>query len=147
MGGKVIATDQSGRPALIANTLGKGKRSSCAYPIEKYSSRLPAAYGEGDNYHRLYRALAGWAGVQPLFRSDRPDVEIAALAGTGRGYVVITNHSEAAQTVTVTARNVLSGAQSVSPEGSTPLELRGNAFTIRVAPFGGEIVEYREPPR
>ena len=85
-GGKVIATDQDGRPALVAHAFGKGKVLTCAYPIEKYLSRVPAAFDEGDNTHRLYRALAEWAGVQPLFRSDRAEVEAAALAGSGRGY-------------------------------------------------------------
>ena len=146
-GGQVIATDQSGRPALIAHTLGKGKVLMCAYPIEKYLSRVPAAYEGGDHSHRLYLALAKWAGIQPLFRSDRAEVEAAALTGPGRGYVVLTNHSDAAQTVMVTARKVLGGAQLVQPEGDSPLELHGKVFTIRMAPFGGEIVEYRESPQ
>ena len=143
-GGKVIATDQSGRPALIAHTFGKGKVLTCAFPIEKYLSRVPAAYEEGDTTHRLYRALAEWAGVQPMFRSDRPDVEAAALNGLGRGYVVLTNHSDVTQTVTVTARKTLRRIGLVNAEGTTPIELHGNAFTVRVAPFGGEIVEYQE---
>jgi hemin uptake protein HemP len=145
--GRVIATDQSGHPALIAHTLGKGKVLTCAYPIEKYLSRVPAAFDDGDSTHRLYRALAEWAGVEPLFRSDRAEVEAAALTGSGRGYVVLTNHSDAAQTVTVTASKALRSVQLIQPEGASPLELHGKVFTIRVAPFGGEIVEYRELPQ
>lgn len=146
-GGRVIATDQSGRPALIVNTLGKGKVLTCAFPIEKYLSRVPAAYEEGDKTHRLYQALAAWAGVQPLFRSDRAEVEAAALTGQARGYVVLTNHSDTAQTVAVTARKALRRVGLVTAEGAAPIELHGNAFTVRVAPFGGEIVEYQESPQ
>jgi endo-1,4-beta-mannosidase len=145
--GQVIATDQSGHPALIAHTLGKGKVLTCAYPIEKYLSRVPAAFDDGDSTHRVYRALAEWAGVEPLFRSDRAEVEAAALTGPGRGYVVLTNHSDAAQSVTVTALKALRSVQLVQPEGDSPLELHGKVFAIRMAPFGGEIVEYRELPQ
>ena len=143
-GGKVIATDQNGRPALIVNTLGKGKVLTCAFPIEKYLSRVPSAYEEGENTHRIYQALAAWADVQPLFRSDRAEVEAATLAGHGRGYVVLTNHSGTAQTVTVTARKAPRRVGLVTTDAAAPLELQGNAFTVRVAPFGGEIVEYQE---
>jgi endo-1,4-beta-mannosidase len=146
-GGKVIATDEDGRPALVAHAVGKGKVLTCAYPIEKYLSRVPAAFDEGDNTHHLYRALAEWAGVQPLFRSDRAEVEAAALVGPGRGYVVVTNHSGAPQTVTITPRKALRQVQLVRIEGAAPLDLHDNGFTVRVAPFGGEIVEYRESPR
>ena len=146
-GGEVIATDQSGRPALVAHAFGKGKVLTCAYPIEKYLARVPAAFEEGDNTHRLYRALAEWAGVQPLFRSDRAEVEAAALVGSGRGYIVLTNHSDAPQTVTITPRKALRQVQLVRIEGAAPLDLHDNRLTVRVAPFGGEIVEYRESPR
>jgi len=120
---------------------------TCAYPIEKYLARVPAAFEEGDNTHRLYRALAEWAGVQPLFRSDRAEVEAAALVGSGRGYIVLTNHSDAPQTVTITPRKALRQVQLVRIEGAAPLDLHDNRLTVRVAPFGGEIVEYRESPR
>jgi len=143
-GGRVIATDQNGRPALIAHTFGKGKVLTCAFPIEKYLSRVPSAYEAGDTTHRLYQALSEWAGIQPLFRSDRAEVEAAALTGQGRGYVVLTNHSDATQTVTVTARNAPGRVRLVTAEGGTPIGLHGNAFTVQLAPFGGEIVEYQE---
>ena len=146
-GGEVIATDQGGRPALVAHVFGKGKVLTCAYPIEKYLSRVPAAFEEGDATHRLYRALAEWSGVRPLFRSDRAEVEAAALSGPGRGYVVLTNHSDAEQTVTVTARKALQHVQLVRVEGAASLDLHDNRFAVRVAPFGGEIVAYRESPQ
>ena len=143
-GGKVIATDQNGRPALIVHTFGKGKVLTCAFPIEKYLARVTSAYEAGDSTHRIYQALAEWAGVQPLFRSDRPDVEAAALTGHGRGYVVLTNHSDNAQTVTVTARKAPRRVGLLTADSVTPIELHGSAFTVQVAPFGGEIVEYQE---
>ncbi|MGC9999659.1 MAG: hypothetical protein ABSE21_06140 [Bryobacteraceae bacterium] len=92
-------------------------------------------------------ALAEWAAVRPLFRSDRADVEAAALSGPGRGYIVLTNHSDAPQTGTITPRKALRQVQLVRIEGAAPLDLHDNRLTVRVAPFGGEIVEYRESPR
>ncbi len=146
-GGQVIATDQEGRPALVAHTVGQGKVLTCAWPIERYLARVPAAYETGEPTQRIYRALAAWAGVVPLFRTDRADVEAAALAGTGRGYVVVTNHSDAARNVTVTSRQSLGKAQRVTAGGVVPLEVQGNRFTLQLAPFGGEVIEYRESPR
>jgi hypothetical protein len=82
-----------------------------------------------------------------MFRSDRAEVEAAALAGHGRGYVVLTNHSGVDQSVTVTSRKPLSTTQLIGPEESVPLELHGNRFSVRVPGFGGAVVEYREPAR
>ncbi len=64
-GGQVIATDQHGRPALVANTFGKGKTLLCAYPIESYLAVQPAAFEKEENTHRIYRAFRQWAGVTP----------------------------------------------------------------------------------
>jgi hypothetical protein len=147
-GGQVIAVDQAGRAALVAHAYGKGKVLTCAWPIEQFLARVPDAYGDGDNAHRFYRALADWAGIQPLFRTDRPEVEAAALAGAGRGYVVVTNHSAVAQSVTITSRTPLRQAQRLTAEGAAaPLELHGSGFPIRLEPFDGAIVEYQESPR
>ena len=135
-GGRVIAVDQDGRPALIANQLGKGKVLTCGYPIEKYLAHVPAAYGDGDNSQRIYRALADWAGVRPLFRTDRADVEASALTGSGRGYVVLTNHSDTARDVTVTSRTPLRNAQLVTSDGVAPLEVRGERYRALQEPNG-----------
>lgn len=146
-GGKVVAIDQDGRPALIANTLGKGKVLTSAYPIERYLARVPAAHGESENAHRIYRALADWAGVQPLFRTDRTDVEAAALAAASRGYVVLTNHSDSGHNVTVSSRRPLRSAQLVTSEAVAPVELHGDHFSVQLAPFEGVVVGYQESQR
>jgi endo-1,4-beta-mannosidase len=143
-GGQVIATDQDGHPALVAHTLGRGKVLTSAYPIEKYVSHAASAYGAADVTHRLYQALAEWGGVQPLARTDRPEVEVSTLAAGGRGYLVLTNHSAAPQTVTVRLKNPLKQALQLTPEGSTPLTVQGREFKIGVGAYGGEIVDYRE---
>jgi len=145
-GGKAIATDQDGRPALIAHTLGKGKVLVCAYPIEKYLSRVPAAFGESENTHRIYQALADWAGVQPLFRTDQSEVEVGVLAGSGRGYLVLTNHSDAAESVMVSGGKALREVRQVTAAGTAPRELRGGSFGVNLEPFAGAVVEYRDPP-
>jgi hypothetical protein len=118
---------------------------TCAFPIEKYLSRVPSAYEEGDNTHRIYQALARVGGC-PAAVPFGPCRSGSRHAGwsSGRGYVVLTNHSGAAQTVTVTARKAPRRVGLVTTDAAAPLELHGNAFTVRVAPFGGEIVEYQE---
>src|SRR5512139_935225 len=40
--GQVIATDQEGRPALVAHSLGKGKTLVSAYPLETYLAETPS---------------------------------------------------------------------------------------------------------
>ena len=101
-GGQVIAMDQDGRPALVANTLGKGKTLLCAYPLESGLAVRPGVFEAPEETWRLYRALRQWAGVTPRFETDHPSVEVGALTGPGRGYAVLASHSPEVQTVTVT---------------------------------------------
>lgn len=144
-GGKVIATDQEGRPALVANALGKGKVLVSAYPIESYVAALPAAFETTEPTHRIYRALAEWAGVASRFRTDSEKVESATLAGRGRGYVVLTNHGAAARDVRVTGSAALAGASRVGADGLFPLRVERNSFTVRLEAYDGAVIEYREP--
>lgn len=146
-GGKVIAVDQAGRPALIAHTLGKGKVLASAYPIERYLSRIPMVFDGEDpreNTHRIYEALAAWAGIQPLFRTGHAEVEAAALAGAGRGYVVLINHGASAQRLQVVSKKALRNVQQVTATGNATLEIRDNSFGIQVEAFASAMVEYRE---
>ncbi|MGH9760962.1 MAG: beta-galactosidase, partial [Blastocatellia bacterium] len=54
--GTVIAVDQDGRPALVANALGSGKTLLCAYPIESYLAVTPGVFDGSENTHRIYEA-------------------------------------------------------------------------------------------
>ena len=122
-GGEVIAVDQAGRPALVANSYGKGHALLCAYPLESYLAIKPAVFEGAELTHTLYAALAAWAGVAPLFATDRPSVEVSALVGEGRGYAVLANHHAEAETVTLTAREVLKSASRLAEFGAQPLEM------------------------
>src|SRR5208337_898121 len=99
-GGKVIAVDQDGRPALVANTLGSGKTLLSAYPIETYLANVPSAFEKPETTHRIYEAFRNWTGIKPAFSSDQPSVEVTALQGDHRGYVFVINHSASQQNVT-----------------------------------------------
>ena len=92
-GGKVIAVDQEGRPALVANTSARERRccppirSKLIWPILRRHLRKP------ENTHRIYEAFRNWTGVKPAFQSDQPSVEVTSLRGDHRGYAVVVNHS------------------------------------------------------
>src|SRR5205814_8174661 len=92
-GGEVIAVDQDGRPALIANQVGSGKTLLCAYPIEQYLANTPSVFEKPESTHLIYKSFREWAGLRPLFLSDQADVEVGALVADHRGYVVVVNHS------------------------------------------------------
>jgi len=80
-GGKIIAVDQDGRAALVANAVGSGKTLLSAYPIETYLANAPSAFEKPENTHRIYAAFRDWAGVKLAFRSDQPSVEVTSLRG------------------------------------------------------------------
>ena len=142
-GGTVIAIDQDNRPALVLNTLGSGKTLLSAYPLENYIANLPAAFDKQENSYRIYDAFREWSGVKPLFRSDRPSVEVSALSGGTRGYVIVTNHSAAAETVTITATGTLHSVARIMPEASTPVQISGTTFKIDIGPYEGRVFEWK----
>jgi hypothetical protein len=99
-GGTVIAVDQDGRPALIANRLGKGKTLVSAYPIESYLAATPSVFENPETTQRIYEAFREWTGFTPLVRTDQPSVEASALIGDHLRYVVLVNHSAVAEQIT-----------------------------------------------
>ena len=142
-GGTVIAVDQDGRPALVANTVGKGKTLLCAYPLESYLAAVPGAFDRPESTHRIYKAFADWAGVRPVFSSDQPSVEVRALNGQGRGYVVLANHTAGAQKVRLSTTLPLKSLRQVTPAGLAPIPLQGSSWTMDLEPYGGAVVEWR----
>jgi len=142
-GGKVIAVDQDGRPALVANTLGSGKTLLSAYPLEAYLAGIPAAFEKPEDTHRIYEAFREWTGVRPLFRSDQPSVEVSALNGEHRGYAVVVNHSAQAHNLTVFTSLPLHSAIRITPEGTKSLQLDGSSWKMDVGPYEGAVVEWK----
>jgi hypothetical protein len=143
-GGKVIAVDQDGRPALVANTLGRGKTLVGAYPLEAYLAGTPSAFEKPEDTYRIYRAFGDWAGVKPLLLTDQPSVEVSVLRGEHRGYAVVVNHSSQSHNVAVTGTIPVRSLSRILPEGSQALAQEGNAWRIDLAPYEGAVVEWTE---
>jgi endo-1,4-beta-mannosidase len=143
-GGKVVAVDQEGRPALVTNTLGSGKILLSAYPIETYLAATPSAFEKTESTHRIYDAFRQWTGVKSQFHSDQPSVEVAALNGDHRGYAVLTNHSSQPSKVTVTTTLQVRTLNKITPDGPQPLQLQGSTWKIDIGSYEGAVVEWKE---
>jgi endo-1,4-beta-mannosidase len=143
-GGRTIAVDQDGRPALVAFSRGTGKTLLCAYPLELYLASTPSAFERDEPSHRIYRALLGWAGERPLFRTDQPSVEIGAIKGDRRGYAVLANHSARSLPVTIETGLPLRSLAQVTDTGLQTLSLDGRGWKMSLGPFEGAVVEWRQ---
>src|SRR5437660_1482784 len=139
--GRVIAVDQNNNPALVANSIGRGKTLLSAYPIEHYLANVPAVFDQPENTHRIYEAFRDWVGLKPVFRADDPAIEITALNGDHRGYVVVVNHAAQAKNVTITASGVRS-ASRFEPQGATAIPMDGSGWKMQLGPYEGAIVEW-----
>jgi endo-1,4-beta-mannosidase len=143
-GGKVIAVDQDGRPALVTNTLGLGKTLVCAYPLEAYLAATPSVFEKPEDTYRIYRAFRDWAGVKPRFRTDQPSVEVSALQGDHRGYVVVVNHSAQPYRVTLSSTLPIRSLSRIMPDGPKSLQLEGSTWKMDLVPYEATIVEWKE---
>jgi endo-1,4-beta-mannosidase len=142
-GGTVIAVDQDNRPALVANTVGAGKTLLSAYPLENYLANLPAAFDKPENTHRIYEAFRQWSGVKPLFYSDQPSVEVCALSGGSRGYLVVTNHGSASEAVTITAAAALHSVTRITAQAATQIPVSGATFKMEMGAYEGTVLEWK----
>jgi len=142
--GEVLAVDQQQRPSIILHDYGRGKVLLCTYPLESYLAETPAAFDRAEDTRRIYRSLAQAGGVQPLFHTDQPSVEIAALVGKGRGYAVLANHQAQKQLVTVSSALHLKAAQHIQADQTTPLALDHNQIQIEVAGYDGAVIAWEE---
>jgi endo-1,4-beta-mannosidase len=142
-GGTVIAVDQDNNPALVANTLGSGKTLLCAYPVEYYLANMPAVFDKPEDTHRIYQAFREWSGVKPLFHTDMPSVEVAALSGKAGGYAVVTNHGAAHEDVTVTASIPLHSVTRITARGATDVTVSGSSFKADLAGYAGAVFAWK----
>ena len=142
-GGEVIAVDQDDRPALVAHSFGKGRTLLCAYPLESYLAHAPAVFEVPENSFRLYRAFSEWVGVKPLFHTNQPSVEAAALAGDQRGYVILVNHSPQDQRVVVKTTLPIKSLLQITIEGSKPIKLSEGQWEMEIPVYDGAVVEWR----
>ena len=142
-GGTVIALDQDGRPALIANRVGKGATLLCAYPLESYLANLPAAFDKEETTYRIYQAFRDWAGVKPRFRTDQFSVEAVSLDAPDHGYVVVVNHSAKPRQVTVTSALPLKSIQRMTTDGEQPVLLQGSRWKMDLQPYAAAVLAWR----
>jgi hypothetical protein len=142
-GGKVIAVDQAGQPALIANSVGLGKTLLCAYPIEQYLANLPSAFEKPEDTHLIYKSFREWAGVTPLFTTDQADVEAASLNAEHRGYIVLVNHSSQTHETSVSTTLPVHSITQVTPDGPKPVELQRSIWKITMHPYDTVVVEWK----
>ncbi len=142
-GGTVIAVDQDGRPALVANQLGKGKTLVSAYPIESYLAATPSVFEGPETTQRIYEAFREWAGVKAVVRTDQPSVEAATLIGDHLRYVVLVNHSAAAREITVTANEPVHTLRLITPEGPRNLTPSGSIWKMDMDAYATAVVEWK----
>jgi len=142
-GGKVIAVDQDGRPALVANTVGAGKTLLSAYPIETYLANIPAAFEKAESTHRIYEAFRNWTGVKPAFHSDQPSVEVTSLRGSNRGYAVVVNHSAQAYKTTISTSLPVKSVRQIDAESSKTLPVDSSTWKMDLEPYEAAIVEWK----
>jgi len=142
-GGTVIAVDQEGRPALVANALGSGKTLLSAYPLEAYLANASAVFEKPENTHRIYQAFRDWTGLKSMFRTDQPSVEVTALYAAHRGYAVLTNHSSQVQKVTVTTTLLIHTLALIAPERTHSLSMQGASWKMELQPYSGAVVEWK----
>jgi hypothetical protein len=144
-GGQPIAIDQDGRPALIVNQFGKGKTLLSAYPLESYLAVKPAAFEGQESSYKIYQAFRKWVGIEALFTSDQPLVEVAALTSPvepKRGYAIFANHGPQALDERVSSTLSLKHIRQVTPSGFQDMQLDHQKFTIAIDGFNGAIVEW-----
>jgi hypothetical protein len=143
VGGKIIAVDQEGRPALVANTVGSGKTLLSAYPLETYLANTPAAFEKTESTHRIYEAFRNWTGVKAAFQSDQPSVEVTSLRGDHRGYAVVVNHSAQAYKATISTSLPVKSIRQIGSESSKALSVEGSSWKMDLEPYEAAIVEWK----
>jgi Beta-galactosidase trimerisation domain len=143
-GGKVIAVDQDNHPALVTNTLGSGKTLLSAYPLEHYLASVPAVFDQPENTHRIYQAFRDWVGIQPMFRTDRAAVEISALRGKSRGYLILVNHSATSENVALFATRPPRTLSRLGPGSAETLSGGKSGWQVDIEPYNGAILEWKQ---
>ena len=93
--------------------------------------------------HLLYHALAEWAGLQPMFSTTDPAVEVAGLVAGTRGYAVLANHAPELKHVTVVSNLALKEINQLTGQGLQPLLLHYHAWSMDIPAYDGAIVEWK----
>jgi endo-1,4-beta-mannosidase len=98
-GAEVLATDASGRPALLLRRIGSGSVVLCTYPVERMAAMTPRV--NPDDTVTLYDALARHAGVRrPVAVADPRVACDTLIRDDGALFAVLASHAAEALTVT-----------------------------------------------
>ncbi len=141
--GEVIAVDVNGRPALVANKVGKGKTLLSAYPLEAWLGNQPLSFENDEAIHRLYHALREWGALRSVAETDQPSVEASSLSGHGHGYFVLANHSGAAHKTRLSTSLAVQALTQLTESGTVDVPRDGNGWSIDMIPYGGAILEWQ----
>jgi endo-1,4-beta-mannosidase len=95
---EVVATDASGRPALLLRRVGAGSLILCTYPVEQMAALTPAV--NPDDTVTLYAALAAHAQIRPPVTVDDPWVACDVLVrADGARFAFLVSHAGDPRTV------------------------------------------------
>jgi hypothetical protein len=95
---EVVATDASGRPALLLRRVGAGSLILCTYPVEQMAALTPAV--NPDDTVTLYAALAAHAQIRPPVTVDDPRVACDVLVrADGARFAFLVSHTDELLTV------------------------------------------------
>lgn len=142
-GGTVIAIDQDGRPALVANQLGKGKTLLSAYPLETYLAEKPSAFETNEETFRIYQAFRDWTGLKTMFRSNQPLVEVSSLDTKDRGYAVVVNHAPTIQHAVITSNTAIHFIERIQAGKNVPVSISQSSWTVDLNPYEGAIFSWK----
>jgi endo-1,4-beta-mannosidase len=142
-GGEVIAVDQKGRPALVSHTFGAGRTLLCAYPIEAVSAATPSVFESLEPTWRIYKALAEWANVSPIFCTDTPAVEAGSILKDGSGYCVLVNHTNKEVRTTLSSNLTVLSMNHLFPGSKEAMQDNNGLWQVDVPAWDGVILEWR----
>jgi hypothetical protein len=129
---------------MVTNTLGSGKTLLCAYPLAHYVASVPSVFDKPEDTHRIYAAFRAWAGVKTSFRANHPLVEVVALTGEHRGYVVAVNHSAETQDVNISPSFVARSLSRIVASGREPLQMDQSGWSMKLELDDAMIVEWKQ---
>lgn len=102
----VIAEDSEGRPVIFRVRRGKGNVYLNLLPIEIALARSDIV-DWSSNIHRLYESIALDIGIEPLYRSSDPEVEVNIYTGGDSDIVIAVNHGKTKSCTIASKRSIL----------------------------------------
>ncbi|RLF23577.1 MAG: hypothetical protein DRN15_05875 [Thermoprotei archaeon] len=135
---KVLALEtMTGRIALTANELERGKAFFMTFPIETYGIMV-YNFNLKTNAYELYKGIAGEAGIKPLVESTSPYVEVGALLGEEDLIVVAANHTYQEVESKVIVRRRASEVMDMRKDTKVAFEVKAEETIIKLRFRKGE---------